>query len=173
MLNTQSRKKVKFFIGKEVENTAMKGEKTLFVVGTPALADIVRYTQKTNVRHVYLGTSQSFTPVTEENWRDWNNIIKNLLDLGHWVTLDYDVQYAEMVSRMNWHQNSNFINMISVKIPNIKNFNANTVIKLDDVTWGATNTGVWTHDLEKLMTKKTYTDWSEYKGDHPVDIDND
>ena len=97
MLNTQSRKKVKFFIGKEVENTAMKGEKTLFVVGTPALADIVRHTQKTNVRHVYLGTSQSFTPVTEENWTDWNNIIKNLLDLGHWVTLDYDVQYAEMV----------------------------------------------------------------------------
>jgi hypothetical protein len=86
--------------------------------------------------------------------------------------LDYDVQYAEKVSKMNWHLNRNFINMISVKIPNIKTFNSNTVIKLDDVTWGATNTGVWTHDLEKLMTKKTYTDWSEYKGDHPVDIDS-
>ena len=34
MLDTQSRKKVKFFIGKEVENTAMKDQTTLFVVGT-------------------------------------------------------------------------------------------------------------------------------------------
>jgi len=172
MLDTQSRKKVKFFIGKEVENTAMKGQITLFVVGTQNVVDIVRYTQRTAVEHVYLGTSQSFTPVTEEDWRDWNNIINKLLDLGLWVTLDYDVQYTEMVSRMNWHKQNHFINMISVKIPNIKTFNANTVIKLDDVTWGATNTGVWTHDLDKLMTKKTYTDWSEYKGDYPVDIDN-
>lgn len=173
MLDTQSRKKVKFFIGKEVENTAMKDQTTLFVVGVQNVVDIVRYTQKTSVAHVYLGTSQSFTPITEEDWRDWNNIINKLLDLGLWVTLDYDVQYAEMVSRMNWHLNLHFINMISVKIPNIKTFNANTVIKLDDITWGATNTGVWTHDLDKLMTKKTYTDWSEYKGDYPVDIDND
>ena len=171
MLDTQSRKKVKFFIGKEVENTAMKHQVTLFVVGVQTVVDIVRYTQRTAVAHVYLGTSQSFTPETEEDWRDWNNIINKLLDLGLWVTLDYDVQYAEMVSRMNWHKSNHFINMISVKIPNIKNFNANTVIKLDDITWGATNSGVWTHDLDKLMTKKTYTDWSEYKGDYPVDVD--
>lgn len=173
MLDTQSRKKVKFFIGKEVEHTAMKGAVTLFVVGTQNVADIVRYTQKTSVSHVYLGTSQSFTPAIEEDWRDWSNIINKLLDLGLWVTLDYDVQYAEKVSKMNWHLNKRFINMISVKIPNIKTFNANTVIKLDDITWGATNTGVWTHDLVNLMTKTTYTDWSEYKGDHAVDVDKD
>jgi hypothetical protein len=173
MLDTQSRKKVKFFVGKEVENTAMKNQTTLFVVGVQNLVDIVRYTQQTEVEHVYLGTSQSFTPKTEDDWRDWDNIINRLLNLGYWVTLDYDVQYAEKISQMNWHLNNHFINMISVKIPNIKTFNANTVIKLDDITWGATNTGVWTHDLDKLMTQHTYTDWSEYKGDHPVDIDSD
>ena len=65
MLDTQSRKKVKFFIGKEVENTAMKHQITLFVVGVQNVVDIVRYTQKTSVAHVYLGTSQSFTPKTQ------------------------------------------------------------------------------------------------------------
>jgi hypothetical protein len=62
MLDTQSRKKVKFFIGKEVENTAMKDQTTLFVVGVQNVVNIIKYIMQTDVEHVYLGTSQSFTP---------------------------------------------------------------------------------------------------------------
>ena len=40
-LNTHERQKTDYFIGTEVENTSMKGEKTLFIVGVKDVNDIV------------------------------------------------------------------------------------------------------------------------------------
>lgn len=172
ILDTDKRKKIKFFVGKEIENTQMKGKTTLFVVGLQSVPDIIRYANRTHVEHIYLGTSQSFNPENESDWQDWNNLIHNLLHSGLTVTLDYDVKYAHEISTKSWIKQNNFISMISVKLPNIELLK-NSTIKLDDITWGATNTGVWTHNLAELMQKEQYTDWSEYKGDFEVKVDNE
>ena len=39
-INTQNRQQVDYFVGTEVENTIMKGEKTLFVVGIKPVDEI-------------------------------------------------------------------------------------------------------------------------------------
>jgi hypothetical protein len=99
-------------------------------------------------------------------------MIKGLLLKDYWVTVDFDVQYArEFHDQVDWSIYHKFIPMISVKIPNISRYNYHTTLKIDDNTWGDTNPGVWCHPLNELMTRDVYTDWKDYVGDEPVDID--
>ena len=58
-LDTQGRKQVIYFIGTEVENTAMKGEKTLFVVGIQPVEEIVDHA--TNNKFVFWYKSEFST----------------------------------------------------------------------------------------------------------------
>jgi hypothetical protein len=62
--------------------------------------------------------------------------------------------------------------MISVKIPNIRLFNYNTTVKIDDKTWGFSNSGVWTHQLHSLMANEKYTYWDQYTEDTDINTDN-
>jgi len=169
MLNTEQRKDAKYFIGTEIENTIMKGEATLFVVGVQPVADIVEKATKFNIKHIYLGTSQSFTPQTGAEgwggWEIWDDMIRPLLDKGYWVTLDYDVKYAADIHEMGWHESNTFVPMISVKLPYIALNNYHTTVKIDDSTWGKTNPGVWSHRLVELMPPEKFTSWHEYTGD--------
>jgi len=165
-IDTEGRQNVDYFIGVEVEHTPMKGERTLFVVGIKPVEEIVLKVD--NLRHIYLGTSQSFTPKTYEDWRAWDHMIKGLLDLGYWVTLDFDVSYARDFQEEGWSENDHFIPMISVKLPYIGLFNYNTTVKIDDTTWGDTNPGVWTHSLHSLMDRSNFTSWDKYTEDTPL-----
>ena len=64
-LDTTQRQKTDYFLGVEVEHTAMKGEQTLFVVGVKEVKDIVERALKHGVRHLYFGTSPvSYTHLT-------------------------------------------------------------------------------------------------------------
>ncbi len=168
-LNTAGRKQADFFTGIEVENTPMKGEYTLFVVGIRAVTDVVALAKEVGSKHIYLGTSQCFTPVTYSEWEEWDKFIDGLLRNDLWVTLDFDVAYANDITEYDWCDHHKFIPMISVKIPNIKDYNYNTTLKLDDNTWGDTNPGVWCHPLNELMTRAAYTSWKDYVGDTPVE----
>jgi len=58
--------------------------------------------------------------------------------------------------------------MISVKLPYIGLFNYNTTVKIDDTTWGNTNSGVWTHSLHSLMDRSNFTSWDKYTEDTPL-----
>lgn len=165
-IGTEGRQQVDYFIGTEVENTPMKGERTLFVVGVKPVDEII--SKVNNLDHIYLGTSQSFTPSSLEDWRAWSKMINGLLDSGYWVTLDFDVKYADEIHEMGFTENNRFIPMISVKLPYINLYNYNAVLKIDDNTWGDTNPGVWCHYLHDLMRRDAYTDWKEYEGDTPV-----
>ena len=175
-IDTMGRKATTYFIGTEVERTAMYGERTLFVVGVQPvdkIASIVReqnsYIDNTkHIRHIYLGTSQSFTPSSQEEWDSWDKMIRELLEEGFWVTLDFGVEYALDVAEYSWNEYNSFIAMISVKLPYIKQFNYNTTLKIDDTTWGHSNPGVWCHQLHDLMDRKVYTDWKDYVGDENV-----
>lgn len=171
-IGTEGRQQVDYFIGTEVENTAMKGEKTLFVVGIKDPLEIYKIIETVEVaegiRHIYLGTSQCFHPKTTEDWDEWDGFITRLLKANLWVTLDFGVEYAEGVLECGWNEHFNFISMISVKLPYIQQFNYNATLKIDDTTWGHSNPGVWCHPLNELMTRDVYTDWKDYKGDTPV-----
>ena len=168
-LDTHERQKTDYFIGIEVENTAMKGEKTLFIVGVKETHEIIKHALANGVRHLYFGTSQSFKPKTDSEWSAWTHMIQELLDKKFGCTLDFGVEYAEQVLEMGLDEYDNYISMISVKLPYIRQFNYNATVKLDDITWGHSNSGVWCHSLHSLQRRSVYTDWKDYKGDEPVE----
>jgi hypothetical protein len=169
-LNTAERKNIVYFTGYEVEHTVCYGMKTLFVVGTPPLAEILeRAHQDPEIKQIYFGTSQSFRPVSTADWKTWDDRIMGCLDADYWVTLDFDSSYAQEMHEEGWCERDKFVPMISVKLPYIKLYNYNTTLKIDDNTWGATNPGVWTHQLHDLMSKDKYTYWDQYTQDTPTD----
>lgn len=175
-IDTMGRKATTYFIGTEVERTAMYGELTLFVVGVQPVDKIVSILNEQNsytdtskhIRHIYLGTSQSFTPKDYDDWKAWDYMIVELLEAGYWVTLDFGVEYADTFNEEGWSEYNTFIPMISVKLPHIKLYNYNATLKIDDTTWGHSNPGVWCHSLHDLMDRKVYTDWKDYVGDENV-----
>lgn len=168
-LNTEGRQAVEYFIGTEIEHTAMKGEKTLFVVGVKSHEEIAKRADEHGIKHLYFGTSQSFTPRSNNDYEAWEQMIKPLLKQGYWCTLDFGVEYAHDVLECGFDEYDNYISMISVKLPYIKQFNYNATIKLDDTTWGHSNPGVWCHSLHELQKRDVYTDWREYVGDTVIE----
>tara|TARA_B100000579_G_C22797904_1_gene838137 strand:+ start:887 stop:1399 length:513 start_codon:yes stop_codon:yes gene_type:complete len=167
-LNTNERQDVIYFIGTEVENTPMKGEQTLFVVGVQPPHEIQKRAEEHDIKHLYFGTSQSFTIDNEEDFTAWQNMIKAMLTANYWCTLDFGVEYAKDVLAMGFDEHDKYISMISVKLPYIKKFNYNATLKIDDTTWGHSNPGVWCHSLHELQKRRVYTDWSEYVGDTTI-----
>lgn len=169
-LNTEERQGVVYFTGFEVEHTICYGMKTLFVVGTPTTCEIFEQAKKAEVNHIYFGTSQSFNPksISNEEYREWDRVIKSCLDADYWVTLDFDVKHTEGVLESGYNEYKKFVPMISVKLPYINQFNYNATLKLDDTTWGHSNPGVWTHQLHDLMSKDKYTYWDQYTQDEEI-----
>lgn len=169
-LNTEERQDVVYFTGFEVEHTICYGMKTLFVVGTPPLNEILAKATETKVTQIYFGTSQSFNPraVTNEEYSAWDEVIKGCLDANFWVALDFGVEHIEGVIESGYSEYARFVPMISVKLPYINQLNYNATIKLDDITWGATNPGVWTHHLQSLMGKDKFTHWDQYTQDTEI-----
>jgi len=170
MLNTDERQAVTYFVGYEVEHTIVHGMKTLFVVGTPPLGEILAKAEENGCKHIYFGTSQSFNPkaMTNEEYKPWDDVIIGCLKADYWVTLDFDVMHVEGVHESGYSEYNRFIPMISVKLPYIGLFNYNATLKLDDITWGKTNPGVWTHPLHNLMNKEVYTHWDQYTQDTEI-----
>ena len=168
-LDTKQRQKTDYFIGTEIEHTAMLGEKTLFVVGVKPVNDIVERALAHGIRHLYFGTSQSFNPKDVNEYSEWKTMITKLLDKKFWCTLDFGVEHAEQVLKLGLDEYDNYISMISVKLPHLRKFNYNATIKLDDTTWGYSNPGVWCHSLHSLQNREIYTDWKDYKGDEPIE----
>ena len=167
-LNTEERQAVKFFTGYEVEHTICYGMKTLFVVGVQSVEEILSLASQHDVDQIYFGTSQSFPSIDINDaatWQIWEHMIKECLDNDYWCTLDLDVAQAQGLLECVLVEYKRFVPMISVKLPYINQFNYNTTIKLDDRTWGATNPGVWTHHLQSLMNKESYTYWDQYTKD--------
>ena len=110
-IDTDGRQQVDYFVGTEVENTAMKGERTLFVVGIKDPLEIYKIIETVEaaqgVRHIYLGTSQCFTPKTQEDWDAWDKFIVDLLKAKLWVTLDFGVEYANDILEYSWNEFDN------------------------------------------------------------------
>lgn len=168
MNNTEEWQQVVYFTGEEVEHTPMFGQRTLFVVGIQPIDELCALASSQNIKHIYLGTNQCFDPKTSVDWLVWDNMIVSLLKKGYWITLDFDVLYAVTLHEYSWCEFNTFIPMISVKLPNIKLFNYNATVKIDDTSWGATNPGVWCHALHELMPVSKFTNWSRYTNDEVI-----
>jgi len=170
-LNTEERQNIVYFTGYEVEHTVCYGMKTLFVVGTPPIEEILQQARKDlEIKQIYFGTSQSFNPknISQEEYEPWDKVIFGCLEAGFWVALDFGVEHIEGILESGYCENHRFVPMISVKLPYINQLNYNATLKLDDRTWGATNPGVWTHQLHDLMAKDKYTYWDQYTKDTEV-----
>lgn len=164
---------IAFFTGIEVEHTPAHGAKTLFVIGIQDIARIKAHVESERCEHIYLGANQSFNPGI---WQDggshesdaWDEMIRNVLDLGFLVTLDFDVKHIEWVCEGGYVENNNFIPQISVKIPYIGLLGYNATLKIDDKDFDSTNPGVWCHPVHSLMSRSVFTDWKKYKKDKPL-----
>ena len=158
---------VVFFIGNEVEHTPAYGMTTLFVVGIRPIEEIQKHLSK--ARHIFFGANHSFNPKTPEEWDAWETMITHFLKLcdGHWLcSLDIPIQCVEEFNDGGLNEFDNFIPQIRVPIPYVKLWNYNTMLKIDDKDFKATNPGVWSHSLHTLMDRSKFTDWSKYKEDN-------
>ena len=161
---------VNFFFGKEVEKTPAFGKQTLFVVGIQPVDEIAYHFARhpSGVEHIFFGANHSFCPQTPSEWDRWSAMIVHFLKLGYVCSLDIPVTHVEDFNDTCLCEYRNFIPQIRVSIPYVKLWNYNTMIKIDDNDFDATNPGVWTHSLHSLMSRRTFTDWDQYNEDKPV-----
>lgn len=175
-MNRDGHNDVSFFVGTEVEHTPAFGLRTLFVVGphNPQLVETVINNYNQEIEHIYFGANQSFPTVAKDDssWNrwmeEWEYMVRYFLDRDRLCTLDFDASYAEDILETPLVEYHNFIPMISVKLPYIRQFGYNATIKLDDKDFKATNPGVWCHSLHDLQNSKMFTDWSKYTKDEVI-----
>lgn len=157
---------VEFFTGTEVEHTPAYGMKTLFVVGVKHPTEIEAYL-KDGIRHIFFGANHSFKPKWNDaaEWKLWEDMITYFLEREYLCSLDIPLSAVEEFNDGGLNEYNNFIPQIRVPIPYIKLWNYNTMLKIDDKDFKATNPGVWSHSLHKLMDRSVFTDWTCYKND--------
>jgi len=154
---------VQFFTGTEVEHTPAFGKRTLFVTGLHPVEEIAENLQ--GCEHIFFGANMSFNPQSPIEWDQWQHMIQFFLEKDYLCSLDVPMSAVEEFNDGGLNEYDNFIPQISVPIPYIKLWNYNTMIKIDDKDFNATNPGVWTHSLHDLKDRSKFTDWSKYKND--------
>jgi len=162
-MNREGHNNVDFFIGVEVERTPAFGKRTLFVVGVQPHDAIAL--NLNGSEHIFFGANHSFDPKNALEWQSWESMITYFLDKGYLCTLDIPVTQVEEFHDGGLCEHRNFIPQIRVSIPYTKLWNYNTMLKIDDKDFDATNPGVWCHSLHSLMSRETFTSWDDYKGD--------
>jgi hypothetical protein len=155
-----------FFTGTEVEHTPAYGMKTLFVTGVQPFEQIAFNLQ--GCEHIFFGANHSFHPKDNLDWARWEGMIQYFLEKGYLCSLDIPIDVAEEFHENGLNDYNNFIPQIRVPIPYIKLWNYNTMVKIDDKDFNATNPGVWSHSLHSLLDRSKFTDWNQYKNDEIV-----
>ncbi len=159
---------VTYFTGKEIEHTPAFGMETLFVVGvqsTDELSALLNKVTFKNIKHIFFGANHSYNPQTYDEHRAWEVMITFFLDKDYLCSLDIPINQVEEFHDGGLCEYDNFIPQIRVPIPYIKLWNYNTMLKIDDRDFKATNPGVWSHSLHTLMDRNNFTDWSQYTKD--------
>ena len=160
-----------YFVGNEVEHTPAYGMKTLFVTGVQAVSDIenqlFKVTRK-DITHIFFGANHSFNPSNYDEHKAWEEMIMYFLNKGYLCSLDIPMNQVEEFHEGGLCEYNNFIPQIRVPIPYIKLWNYNTMLKIDDRDFKATNPGVWSHSLHSLMDRSKFTDWTQYKNDEVI-----
>jgi len=163
---------IKFFKGVEVEKTPAFGKQTLFVTG---LIDpsVIRQNLG-NEDHIFFGANHSFNPKERgsskyDYYNEWDRMIQSFLDDDYWCSLDIPIDAAEDFLDGPLVEYNKFIPQLRVPIPYIKQWNYNTMLKIDDKGFEESNPGVWCHNLHDLLDRSKFTEWGDYKNDKIVD----
>jgi hypothetical protein len=167
-MNRTGHEDVSFFYGTEVEKTPAFGKQTLFVVGVQKAEDIAQAITNavySPVEHIFFGANHSFDPQNNLDWSRWEGMIGYFLSRGYLCSLDIPITAVAAFNDTGLCEFNNFIPQIRVSVPYTKLWNYNTMLKIDDVDFAATNPGVWTHSLHSLMSRDSYTPWSDYSKD--------
>lgn len=159
-----------FFTGIEIEHTPAYGKKTLFVVGVQDVDQINIFYNAHNCEHIFFGANHSFNPGLDlpndiNQWTVWEEMISSFLKKDILCSLDIPISHSEDFLEAGLAEYDNFIPQLRVVIPYIKQWNYNTMVKIDDKDFKASNPGVWSHSLHDLMNREKFTDWSKYKLD--------
>ena len=167
-----TRTDITFFVGREIEHTPAYGKLTLFVVGVQSISDIEKAISDPSlignpITHIFFGANHSFNP-TNEDWKSWEEMIQYFLDQGFWCSLDIPMSAVEQFNDGGLNENNKFIPQIRMSIPYIKLWNYNTMLKIDDKDFAATNPGVWCHNLQDLLGRDRFTDWDQYGKDEII-----
>ena len=167
---TGTKQKVIFFTGVEVEKTPAYGMKTLFVTGTQPCDVIQKHYDEEQCEHIFFGANHSYDPPKDsiEEYGEWEHMIKYFLKQGILCTLDVPYSQLEEIHDDGYDEYNNFIAQLRISIPYVSSYNYNTMVKIDDKDFDATNPGVWTHNLHKLMDRTVFTPWSDYSKDEVV-----
>jgi hypothetical protein len=147
--------------------------RTLFVTGINdkqviehLLGDENALLDKTkHINHIFFGANHSFNPQTYEEHKAWEEMIFHFLNNNYLCSLDIPFNQIEEFHESGYCERDNFIPQIRIPIPYIKLWNYNTMLKIDDKDFKATNPGVWSHSLHALQDRSKFTDWSQYKND--------
>ena len=154
---------VTFFVGEEVEKTPAFGYKTLFVVGLQDVKEIEKNYNKEGCQHIFFGANHSYKDLDNKNvWNEWEYMIDYFLKKNILCSLDIPITLAEEFLESGLLESNNFIPQLREPIPYIKQWNYNTMLKLDDKDFKTSNPGVWCHSLHDLMDSQQFTDWTKY-----------
>jgi hypothetical protein len=161
---------ITFFTGVEIERTPAYGMQTLFVTGIQPVEAIEGVLANQDVRHIFFGANHSFNPVFNDyaGWKAWEDMITYFLDAGYWCSLDIPLSAVEEFNDGGLNDFNQFIPQIRVPIPYIKLWNYNTMLKVDDKGFKATNPGVWCHNLHDLLDRNKFTSWDQYGNDEVI-----
>ena len=159
---------INFFVGTEVEHTPAFGMRTLFVTGVQSDAAIQSRALAYKCKHIFFGANHSFNPKDYNEHKAWEDMIMMFLRSEYLCSLDIPLNQVEEFNDGGLNEWDNFIPQIRVPIPYIKLWNYNTMLKIDDRDFKATNPGVWSHSLHTLMDRSKFTDWAQYKNDEIV-----
>ena len=172
--STGTSNNVNFFTGDEVEHTPAYGMKTLFVVGLQSTDTVQKYLEYSSAKHIFFGANHSFSDRVFVD--EWVELIEHFLKQGIWCSLDIPLELAKYIKESNLNNYAKFIPQLRVVIPDVAGWNANTTVKIDDIGFNKTNSGVWVHQLKKLTveddhlndTNSTFTSWKMYRNDKPL-----
>jgi hypothetical protein len=154
---------IQFFTGVEVEHTPAFGMKTLFVTGIQSVEDIAKHLQ--GCEHIFFGANHSFNPQTCDEHRAWEEMVFFFLKKEYLCSLDIPINQVEEFHESGYCEYNNFIPQIRIPIPYLKLWNYNTMLKIDDKDFKATNPGVWSVPMGAITQRKYFTPWRNYKND--------
>jgi len=159
---------ITFFTGVEVEKTPAYNMKTLFVTGLQSYDVIQQHYDQEQCEHIFFGANHSYNPTVNDDWESWEDMVSHFIKKNILCTLDIPLDACNLFNDGPLCEYDNFIPQIRVTLPYTKLWNYNTMVKIDDVDFKATNPGVWCHSLHDLMDREKFTDWSKYGLDKPI-----
>ena len=159
---------INFFVGTEVEHTPAFGMTTLFVTGLQSGPAIQSRALAYKCKHIFFGANHSFNPTDYKEHKAWEDMIMLFLKSDYLCSLDIPLNQVEEFNDGGLNEWDNFIPQIRVPIPYIKLWNYNTMLKIDDKDFKATNPGVWCHSLHDLKDRSKFTPWDKYSNDEII-----